>query len=194
MTLREALFRLLTNPVELFIRRWNWKAAFFSSLVRGLIFFFANLRSGLWAATGAMLAEWVYRAVTSGFYGSVTQTLGETEPEWHGALAAMVSLPIISHSLEFLVHWMRHTPHLKVSIISSMIFTVISTLFNVYAMRRGTMVVGHNSPSLGQDMRAMPRIIGGFLAAGPLWICRCFFVQRAQPAAECQPVRSGAEA
>ena len=142
MTLREALYRLFAQPGELLIHRWNWKAAFFSSVVRGIIFFLANLRSGLWAAAGAMLAEWVYRAVTSGFYGAITQTLGETAPEWHGAVAAMILLPVLSHSLEFLVHWLRHTPHLKVSIISSMSFTVISTLFNYYAMRRGTIVVG----------------------------------------------------
>lgn len=170
MTLRQALYRLFAQPVDLLVRRWNWKAAFFSSLVRGIIFFLANLRSGPWAATGAMLAEWIYRAITSGFYGAITQTLGETEPEWHGAVAAMLLLPFVSHSLEFVVHWLRHTPHLKVSIISSMCFTVISTLFNYYAMRRGTMVVGANSPSLAQDMRALPRVIGGFLAVGPVWL------------------------
>lgn len=172
MTLREALYRLFRNPFELMVRRWNWKAAFFSSLVRGIIFFIANLTAGWRAATGAMLAEWIYRAATSGFYGAITQTLGEAEPEWHGAAAAMILLPVLSHSLEFLVHWLRHTPHLKASVISSMSFTVISTLFNFYAMRRGTMVVGRNSPSLAQDMRALPRIIGGFLAAGPVWIWR----------------------
>lgn len=170
MTLREALYRLWTRPAELIVRRWNWKAALFSSLVRGIIFFLANLKSGWRAATGAMLAEWIYRGITSGFYGAITQGLGETEPEWQGAMAAMILLPVMSHSLEFLVHWLRHTPHLKASVISSLIFTVISTLFNFYAMRRGTMVVGANSPSLADDLRRMPRMIGGFLAAFPRWI------------------------
>jgi hypothetical protein len=172
MTLKQALFRLATRPVDLLIRRWNWKAAFFSSLIRGIIFLLANLTSGWRAAVGAMLAEWCYRALTSGFYGAMTQTLGETEPEWQGALAAMILLPLSSHSLEFLVHWLRHTPHLKASIISSMSFTVVSTLFNFYAMRRGTMRVGKNCASLGQDMRAMPRMIGGFLAVIPMWAVR----------------------
>jgi hypothetical protein len=172
MTLNEALFRLVTRPVDLVVRRWNWKAAFFSSLIRGFIFLLANLAAGWRAAASAMLAEWLYRALTSGFYGAITQTLGETEPEWHGAIAAMILLPVSSHSLEFLVHWLRHTPHLKTSIISSMSFTVVSTLFNFYAMRRGTMVVGRNCPSLAQDLRAMPTVIGGFLAVFPLWIWR----------------------
>ncbi len=164
MTIRRALFLL--------IRRWNWKAAFFSSLIRAIIFLFANLASGWRAAVGAMTAEWCYRALTSGFYGGITQSLGEIEPEWKGAVAAMVVLPLSSHSLEFLVHWLRHTPHLKASIISSVVFTVISTLFNFYAMRRGTMRVGQGCASIGQDMKAMPRMIGGFLGVIPMWIYR----------------------
>jgi hypothetical protein len=172
MTLGTALFQLVTRPGELLIRRWNWKAAFFSSLIRGIIFLLANLTSGWRAAVGAMLAEWCYRALTSGFYGAMTQTLAEVEPEWEAAVAAMVLLPLSSHSLEFVVHWLRHTPHLKASIISSMSFTVVSTLFNFYAMRRGTMVVGKNAVSIGADMRALPRVIGGFLAVLPLWAWR----------------------
>jgi hypothetical protein len=132
----------------------------------------ANLRAGWRAAVGAMLAEWIYRAVTSGFYGAMTQVLGEAEPAWQGAIAAIILLPLSSHSLEFLIHWLRHTPNLRASLIASMSFTVISTLFNFYAMRRGTMVVGKNAASLAEDLRAMPRVIGGFLACGPLWAWR----------------------
>jgi hypothetical protein len=164
----------------LLVRRWNWKAALFSSLIRGIIFLPANLRSGWQAAVGAMLAEWTYRALTSGFYGAMTQTLGEAEPEWQGALAAMILMPLSSHSLELAVHWLRHTPHLKASIISSMSFTAISTLFNFYAMRRGAMTVGANCRTIGEDMRAMPRMIGGFLAVIPMWAMRAFFEKPAR--------------
>jgi hypothetical protein len=111
-----------------------------------------------------MVAEWLYRALTSGFYGAITQALGEA--------AAMILLPIWSHSLELAVHWLRHTPHLKTSIIASMSFTAVSTLFNFYAMRRGAMRVGKQCASLGDDLRAMPRIIAGFPAVFPLWIWR----------------------
>lgn len=172
MTLRTALRSLVARPVDLVFRRWNWKAAFFSSLTRGIVFLLANLTAGWRAAVGAMLAEWIYRAITSGFYGAITQVLGQTEPEWQGALAAMIVLPLSSHSLEFAVHWLRHTPHLKASIVASMSFTVVSTLFNFYAMRRGSMVVGKGSATLAQDMRGMPRVIAGFLAVVPLWAWR----------------------
>ena len=47
---------ILRDPVSTFIRRWNWKAALLSSLLRATIFFFTNLIAGWHAALGAMLA------------------------------------------------------------------------------------------------------------------------------------------
>ncbi len=172
LTLRAALRRLVREPGKYVVRRWNWKSALTSSLTRGLIFLLANLTAGWRAAVGAMTAEWIFRALTSGFYGAITQTMGEVEPAWQGSLMAMVLLPLISHSLEFGLHYARGTARLKTSIISSILFTVISTLFNVYAMRRGTMVVGEGTQSFGADMKAMPRVIGGFVLAVPMQIVR----------------------
>jgi hypothetical protein len=172
MTLIRALKGLISRPYELLIRRWNWKAAFFSSFIRATIFFCANLKSGLRVAGGAMLAEYVFRALTSGFYGAMTQTLGEVEPEWQACLGAMVLLPVCSHSLEFTVHWLRGTPHLRASMISSFVFTILSTLFNVYAMRRGTMVVGKGQGGILDDLKAFPRLCAGFLSAAPLLVWR----------------------
>lgn len=172
ISLRVALLKLVCEPGRYLIRRWNWKSALTSSLTRGFIFLFANLTAGWRAAVGAMTAEWIFRAVTSGFYGSITQTLGEVEPAWQGSLAAMVLLPVISHSMEFGVHYLRGTARLKASIISSIVFTIFSTLFNVYAMRRGTMVVGEGTQSLVDDLKSLPRMIGGFVTAVPMQVLR----------------------
>jgi hypothetical protein len=172
MTLPAVLLQLVNRPMESLVRRWNWKAAFMSALVRAWIFFFANLTAGWRAAAGAMLAEYVYRALTSGFYGALTQNFSRVQPAWQAFLAAMILLPLSSHSLEFLVHWLRHTPHLKTSLISSVCFTMLSTLFHLHAMRQGAMIVGDATASLADDMRRMPRIIGSFLAGGPIFLCR----------------------
>jgi hypothetical protein len=51
-------------------------------------------------------------------------------------------------------------------------FTVISTLFNWYAMKKGAMVVGEDRKTLGRDMRAMPKIIASFVTAPPLFLWR----------------------
>jgi hypothetical protein len=172
MTLSLTLRNIATRPVECVVRRWNWKSALTSALVRAWIFCFANLTAGWRAAAGAMLAEYAYRGLTSGFYGALTQNFSRVQPAWQAALAAMICLPLCSHSLEFLLHWLRHTPHLKTSMIASVSFTAVSTLFHCYAMRQGAMIVGDNAASLGADMRRMPRILGGFLACGPLFLWR----------------------
>ena len=139
---------------------WNWKSALYSSVLRGLIFFFANLTAGLHAAEGAMLAEFVFRAVTAGFYGAATQRFRQIEPAWRGALLSLSVLIPVSHSLELAIHWWRGTPHLRTSIGASVIFTIVSTLFNLYAMRRGVFVTGTgDSRSLIDDFRRLPRLL-----------------------------------
>jgi hypothetical protein len=169
------LRELAGNPIRLLVRRWNWKSALLSSLFRAVIFFFANLAAGWRAALGAMSVELLYRGISAGFFGALTQSFRQAEPAWLAATAAMVLLPLGSHSLELAVHWARGTPKLAASMISSVIFTVLSTLFHLYAMRRGVLIVGSGSRSMAADFRAMPRIVGGFLAVVPLVFWR--FVQ-----------------
>ena len=48
----------------------------------------------------------------------------------------------------------------------------MTVLFNLYAMRHGVLVVDNSHTTLLQDLAVMPRIIAGFVAAGPLWLWR----------------------
>ncbi len=141
-------------------RSWNWKSALFSSGCRGPIFFFANIRSGAHAAAGAMLAEFAYRCVTAGFYGGITQAVSQAHPR--KAAAATAGIVILSHAVEFTVHWLRGTPNLRISIVASACFTVVSTWFNLHAMRRGVLITGADSASFREDLRALPRILASF--------------------------------
>ena len=172
MTVWAAIGKLISNPRDLLMERWNWKSAIFSATLRAAIFLCANLAAGWRAATGAMLAEFIYRSATAGFYGAITQAFGTVQPAWAAGIAVAVLLPAVSHSLELGVHVLRGTPKIVTSLISSICFTVVSTLFNLYAMRRGALVVGVGSGSIGADLRMMPRLIGGFLAAGPVTLYR----------------------
>ena len=133
--------------------------------MRASIFFAANLPSSRDAAWAAFSTEICLRLATSGFYGGLTQELGRVEPEWEGMLAAMVVLPLLSHSLELLVHALRGTPQLFISILASTCFTAISTSFNVFAMRRGALVTGRDSEPLHRDLRRMPRLVAAFVGA-----------------------------
>jgi hypothetical protein len=148
------------------ISRWNWKSALLSSLFRGSVFFSANLRFGRKAAVGAMFAEFLYRALTSGFYGAITQKLRSIEPRWKANIIATLGIPAASHLVEFLVHYLRGTPNLRGSILMSVIFTVFSTLFNLHAMRRGILLVGQDQKTLGEDFRAIPVLLVSFVISG----------------------------
>jgi hypothetical protein len=167
-TVLQVLRALVSHPIKTIGRRWNWKAAVLSAGIRGLIFFAANLAAGPHAALAALLTELTFRGVASGFYGALTEAFRFAEPAWAASLAAMILLPLTGHSLEFAVHLVRGTVKLRTSIIASVCFTAVSTLFNLYAMRHGALVTGDGQQTLSSDMKRMPRLIFGFLASGPL--------------------------
>jgi hypothetical protein len=48
----------------------------------------------------------------------------------------------------------------------------LSSLFNLYIMRHGILLVGGEGKPLHRDLRSMPRLIGGFLAHIPRLIWR----------------------
>ncbi len=166
-TVAGVLRSLARMPRELLLLRWNWKASLFSSAFRGTVFLAANTGAGWRAAVGAAAAEFLYRSATAGFYGAVTQSFRRVEPRWKGTMAVMVLLPLVAHSLELALHWWRGTPNLLASIAASAGFTAVSTTFNLYAMRRGALLVGAGAGTLAGDLRAIPRLIAGFLLAGP---------------------------
>lgn len=169
MTVGAVLGRIVRNPVEHLIRRWNWKSALFSPVLRALIFFLANLTAGWRAASAAALVELLYRGPTAGVYGALTQAFRRADPPWAAGLTVLVLLPLLSHSIEASVHFLRGTPKLGASICASVCFTGLSTLFNLYAMRRGVLVTGAaDENTFAADLRRIPLMIGLFAAAGPL--------------------------
>lgn len=174
VTVGRVFVRMVGHPVRTLLHRWNWKSAVLSTLLRATLFFFTNLSAGLPAALAAMYTEFLFRGVTSGFYGALTEAFREAEPPWAAAVTVMILLPITNHSFEFLIHWMRGTRKLLPSIVASMLLTAISTLFNFYAMRRGALIVGSGRLSLRADLLRLPRIFLDFVCWGPLRLYRRF--------------------
>jgi len=142
-----------------------------SPLFRSQIFMAVNLGAGWKAALGAMAAEFAYRSLAAGFFGALTQAFRGADPAWLAGFTVAVLLPVVSHSIELLVHWSRGTPNLWASILASVGFTAVSTVFNWYAMRKGVFVVGEGSASLATDLRIVPRLLFDFVICGPraLW-------------------------
>lgn len=173
-TVGSVLNSLIHHPVRHLVRRWNWKSALLSSLFRALLFLFVNLVAGWPAAVQAMSTEMALRFITSGFYGAITETFSAARPAWAATVTVMVLLPCLNHSLEFIVHWMRGTPHLAASIVSSVAFTAISTAFSLYAMKRGVLTVGDGSRSLLNDLSRVVPLFFGSMLDGPRLIIRRF--------------------
>jgi hypothetical protein len=164
--------RLLLHPGTYLVRRWNWKATALASILRSMIFLVSTLKAGWRAGLSAMLAEFIYRAITSGFWGAITQAFEEASPAWLGSLCALIVVPLVSHTLELIVHLLRGTPHLFAATASSVVFTVLSTVFNLYAMQHGALKSGAGASSFTSDLRRMPLLIERFVMAVPNAIWR----------------------
>jgi hypothetical protein len=154
---------IIRHPWDALGRRWNYKAAVLSALVRSTLFFTTNAHAGPDAALAAMATEFCFRIVTAGFYGAMTQAFSGVQPAATGTLAALVVLPTVAHTLEFLVHLVRGTPALAVSMVASIALTVLSTSFTLFAMRHGALVVGQGR-SLLSDLTAIPRLLVLFVS------------------------------
>ena len=172
LSVGQVLKRLMLNPGEMLLSRWNWKSAILSSGFRGALFFATNLTAGLPAALAALQTELLFRGITSGFYGALTEAFRDAEPPWAAAVTVMLLLPFANHAIEFLVHWARGTRRLVPSIIASVVFTALSTLFNFFAMRRGALIVGAGRGSLSSDVRRLPRLLLEFVCWLPKRLLR----------------------
>ncbi len=172
MTVFDVLRTIVRHPIRELIGRWNWKAALLSAAMRGAIFFFANLGVSREAAVDALLVDLSFRLPLVGVVAALTQAFRRAEPAWAATMTAAVLVPAFAHSIEFVVHWSAGTAALGASIAASIAFSVLSTLFNLFAMRRGVLVVGEDTGSLVQDLRRMPSIVVQFVTAGPVAAAR----------------------
>jgi hypothetical protein len=115
----------------------------------------------------AVAAESIFCAATAGFFGAIVQLFRLAQPQWLALLLLTVVLPTLFQSLEYLLHWMRGTPHLRLAEIVSAGVSVLSTLFNWYIMRRNTLLVGSEGRRFSSDLARLPRLLLGFVTALP---------------------------
>jgi hypothetical protein len=169
---REVVRDLVRHPVRMLVRRWNWKTALLSALLRGTIFFASTISEGLRPAAAALGRDVLFRVPLGGFYGAVGQAFSSARPVWASYLIVMVIVPAMAHVAEFLVHWTGGTPHLGRAITASVTFSAFSALFNLFLMRRGALLVAGAGDGFGADMRRMPRLLGDFLAVLPRMVLR----------------------
>ena len=162
IAIADVIREVLRHPVRHLVVNWNWKAALLSAICRASLFLAINLPAGAAAGVRAMITEFIFRGVASGVFGSLTQAFSRAHHVW----IALVVLPALGHTAEFLVHRAAGTPRLSGSIAASVAFSLLTTAFNLFAMRRGALVVGEGQRTLTQDLRHLPRLIVEFVVAG----------------------------
>jgi len=134
----------------------------------------------------AVLVELFFRLITTGMAGAVVQSFRRATPVWLANIIVSISLPAFSHTVEFLTHYAQERYFFDVFAASansvarqrafaiSVLFSVISALFNLFAMKHGVLLVGagEETKSLWNDIKRMPRMVGEFTAFLPVLVAK----------------------
>lgn len=135
---------------------------------RAAIFLLASIKSHHAGRAGGVVAEALFGAVSAGFFGSLTQALRFAEPEWLADLMLAGLFPLAFQVGDFFFHAALGTQVFRIGMISSAAFTVFSSAFNLYIMRRGTLLVGEEGEPFSKDLSALPRLALMFVVSGVL--------------------------
>jgi len=169
-TVGKALLQVLSNPFYYFIQHWNWKSALFGAINRGTIFFIATMRRGRVEMSVAVLVEILFTCATAGIYAAFTQALRFAKPEWLGACVVALVIPGALYGVDYFAHVWTGMHNVRPAVSFATGLSVVSTLFNLFIMRRGALVVGEGSQPLWRDLIRIPGLILQFMIAGPRWL------------------------
>ena len=158
-SLGRALAEIVKHPWNVFVIQWNWKAALLSAGIRGLLFCVALVPHGAGAMRGAGI-EIVFRIALGGCWGSAMQALSRARPAWLAGLLIALVLPGGAHTLEYGLLKFGGATHIKSGMIVSIGFSAASLLVNFGLMRRGLLLTGRGTGSLGSDFRRLPAVLG----------------------------------
>ena len=171
-TVGRALLQILRNPFYYFIQHWNWKSAVLSAINRSVIFSIATMKRGRAEMSMAVLVEIIFVCATSGIYAAFTQAMRFAEPEWLAGCVVALVIPSVLYGVDYAAHFYTGMHSVRPAVTFATGLSVLSTLFNLFMMRRGAMVVGEGSQSLWRDLVRVPVLLLQFLIAGPMWVFR----------------------
>jgi hypothetical protein len=176
------VFRSLAQHPAQIILRWNWKSALIGALLRASFYFTVYKASKeSWVVTlTAVLVELGFRFFTSGVSGSLVQSFRRATPIWLATLIVTVTLPLFSHTVEYITHYAQENYFNTVFAASennarqkafaiSVMFSVLSAMFNLFVMRHGVLLVGaggETKPFLS-DLKRIPLLIVEFVVFLP---------------------------
>ncbi|MGI8469689.1 MAG: hypothetical protein ACR2N3_14690 [Pyrinomonadaceae bacterium] len=179
------VFRNLVRHPGQIITRWNWKAALLGALLRASFYVtIYQVSKETWIVTlTAVIVEIGFRFLTTGISGSIVQSFRRATPAWLATLIITITLPVISHTIEFVSHYAQENYFGSIfaasvnnsrqrAFIFSVLLSVISAMFNLFIMQHGVLLVGAGSEtkSLGNDLKRIPKLVIEFIAFLPKMI------------------------
>jgi hypothetical protein len=167
VTIGQVCSALIRHPLRSVVYRWHWKNAIASALLRSTLFFLTNLAAGHDAAIRATLVEFALRIPLVGVLAAVTQSFSYVYPVWAATFFAVAGLPTLALVTECVVHWLVRTPELATSMQASIALSAFSTMFGLFVMRRGVMIVDDVHRPFGDDLKQLPRLVVEFALALP---------------------------
>ena len=152
---------------------WNWKAALLGAILRASFYFTVYKASKEnWVVTmTAVGVEVAFSFFDIGISGALVQSFRRARPVWAATLLVSISLPIFSHSVQFFTHYAQEKYFSTIfaaaennarqkAFAISVLFSVLSALFNLFMMRHGVLLVGagEETNSLWDDLKKIPVI------------------------------------
>jgi hypothetical protein len=94
-------------------------------------------------------------------------------------MTVMILAPAVNHTLEYVLHYANGTKRIAAGVAASISVSILSALFNLFAMRRGVLIVGDERAPLIDDLRRMPRVVFDFVMTIPRALLRMRIRHRA---------------
>lgn len=173
---------LIQHPAQI-ITRWNWKSAMLGALLRASFYFtvYKASRESWLVTLTAVLVELSFRFFTSGISGALVQSFRRAQPVWLATLIVSISLPVFSHTIEFITHYGQEkyfssvfpaseNNARQIAFAVSVLFSVMSALFNLFMMRHGVLLVGagRETKTLWNDLKMIPSLVLEFVTFLPM--------------------------
>ncbi len=179
---------LIQHPAQV-ITRWNWKSAMLGALLRASFYFtvYQASRETMLVTLTAVSVELSFRFFTSGISGALVQSFRRAQPIWLATLIVSISLPVFSHTIEFITHYGQEkyfssvfpaseNNARQIAFAVSVLFSVMSALFNLFMMRHGVLLVGagRETKTFWNDLKMIPSLVLEFVTFLPIQMVNFF--------------------
>ena len=155
-----------------------------SATIRSAVYLAALAHARLHGGLAIVAVEIAYVTATAGLYAGLQQQALGLRPRLLGSLAVVVGVPGLAQSLDWLTHRAIGPAAPARATVALCVFTLLSALFHLHAMRSGAFLTGNAGRTLADDLRSAPRLVLDFV----LWPAAALATWNARMARSARPV------